>query len=282
MNKLQTLLRTFVKSVSDPSYYNHVLRAKFSFSVKYFLAFMAVLAAVNTAQYHFTIKPRVDKFVNQAIEQTVAAYPNTLVLSITDNKLHIAGRPDPVYIPFPQFLDGLKTNQFNYLAILTESATLPKDRALITAIADQLIIRTPDSSRKEILTYSQLDLPQGQTVTLTKDLLTQATTRLQTFTDRLIAYSPLLVFIFLVLALPLGTAIGLLFNTLITWLAAHILNKGLSYKHSYQIGLHTATFALTATTLQRLLFPAVHLPGLHTIAFFGATLLALYSIKAKA
>jgi hypothetical protein len=68
------------------------------------------------------------------------------------------------------------------------------------------------------------------------------------------------------------------FMSIVTYMASLVLRKNLNLKKSFQITLHTITFAQTAAFLQGLLLTG-NFPSLFNLAILGATLIAVYSLK---
>jgi hypothetical protein len=137
-----------------------------------------------------------------------------------------------------------------------------------------MILRHPDGT-KQYFTLTDI----SQDVTIDKNIVQLATSSLQSKLDQIIDLLPYGVFLVVLFLTPAITLLIVAIYSVATWLAAAIGRKNLSYKKSFQIGLHTATFAETAAFLQKLVFPDANLPSVYTLAFFGATLFALYSIK---
>lgn len=279
MNKIQTFARTFIKSITEPAYYNHILKAKFSFSVKYFLMYYVFFALFSSLVYNYSTKPKLSEFSTGLINEITSNYPTDLVITVENSGLTMEGADDPLNVPIPAFLqDSGLEDEFDYLATITNSIEAPSTNSLITATKDRIIIRTQEGS-KETITFESLELADDEVLTLNKNIVNMSTSQLQTILDQIIAYSPIAVFLFTLVFMPVFAALGLLFNSLLTWLISSLMSKNLSYKQSYQIGLHTTTFVSTATLIKDILFPQVMFSALGTIAFLGSTIIALMAIK---
>lgn len=97
MVKLKTFLQTFVKSCTSPAYYADILKAKFSFSLKYFILFNFLISLITV------VKILIPLFAMDFTSMTIDAiniFPADLAISIQNGKLSV-NQPLPYVIPFP-------------------------------------------------------------------------------------------------------------------------------------------------------------------------------------
>lgn len=102
MQKMKTFVRTFIKSVSSPQYYAEVLRARFSFALKYFTVFhffFALAIAIGATAVISLIN-----FSNIA-DQALNNLPPDLIVRVQDGKLSI-NKPLPYFIVIPEQWQG--------------------------------------------------------------------------------------------------------------------------------------------------------------------------------
>jgi hypothetical protein len=97
MQKIRTFSRTFWKSITSLPYYAHILRAKFSFSVKYF-AFTHLLIGLIITVFAMMVLSTVDfsYYANQAL----STVPRDLVVTLKNDQVSI-NKPLPFAIPIP-------------------------------------------------------------------------------------------------------------------------------------------------------------------------------------
>jgi hypothetical protein len=106
MNSLTTFFRTLVKSFTSPGYYADILKAKFGFSLKYFVLFNFLTALFTTA----VIMIPVSRFdVQDTVNQVVNLFPSDLKIDVNNGRLSINKRL-PYAIPFPQELQDKEHN----------------------------------------------------------------------------------------------------------------------------------------------------------------------------
>jgi hypothetical protein len=273
MNKLTTFFRTFIQTISNPDYYNDVIKSKFSFSLKYFLVFYLFLSIVTAFHYSIVIKPKLQTLGVNLVDELNNNYPADMVMDFKNGQLSITGAPEPVNLPFPQTVNDLvSSSDYKYL-LSVDTQNTPDSQALLTLDKNNFTIHQPDGTQQTI------PLSEFHDMTLDKNSLGLTTSVLSSTIAKFIDWSPFLVLLAALVGLTAGSLILLLILSLFTWTVSNILNKHLTYGKSYQLGLHTVTFAETVGLLQKLLFPDFPTARLFGIAFFGSTLFALWALK---
>lgn len=270
MNKIRTFWRTYWLSISDPNYYNDVLKAKFSFSLKYFILFYLVLSLASTAVFSWRDVPTFVQTADKYFDHLVANYPEDLVLDLRDNSLTVTGVDEPYSIPLPEddtFLverDYLLTVDTASDDFYSSGLTFYRDQATLRYFEDPIVIG-----------YDQIAL-EGR---LTQTSLLDTQTDIKEFIAELSWFLPLIFWLFMAVVNPI-IVLGLLvlLSTMI-WLATQFGKSRLTYRKSYQLGLHTITFAETVAFLQALLFVGLELPSVYTTAYFAASLLVLFNLR---
>lgn len=273
--KFRTFIRTYIKTITEPGYYRHILKANFSFSVKYFLCFYFLISLISTLDYTLNLKPQIADFSQNAIHELTTNYPPDLVLNLSSQGLVVEGASEPIQVPFPQFLSEPQlTQDYEYFIHIDSQTEFPRSKALITLAQNDLIVRQPDGT-KQSLPYSEIE---GD-ITINKAAISLFTSSLQSTLDTLIKYSPLIFGVATLILMPTIAALTLVFFSLFIWLSLNFSQRRFTYKKSYQIGLHLITFAETVILIQSLLFPSIHFPQLFSIAFFGSVILVIWAIR---
>lgn len=273
MNKLKIFFHVFTKTISEPNYYNDVVRSKISFSLKYFFLFYIFLAIATSLNFSLKTLPQIKFTLDQLSHDLSTNYPDELNIQISQGAAQVTGVELPYQIPFPDYLsDQSYTDRL--LTIDTQSNSADPD-SLFTLTTNGLIFRLPDGT-KQTLPLSDLGNEQ---ITIERNTIQLATSAIQGRLDSLYKFTPLILFVLLSISFPVISLFSLLFLSLFTFFITKLLQKPLPYKKTYQIGLHTITFAEVVVFLENLLFPNIHFPQLFTIAFIGATILAVYSLK---
>ncbi len=95
MTKVKTFFDVAAKSaIPNPSYYVHILRARLSFSLKYFFALVAFLNFLFFLGLSGTVHPRAVLDLRAGLNKSVEAYPQDLVIQVERGVLSTStGRP---------------------------------------------------------------------------------------------------------------------------------------------------------------------------------------------
>jgi len=278
MHKITTFFRTLIKSLTEPTYYNHILHAKLSFSLKYFFLFYLLLATANSLVFHFTAVPRIRSSAQDLIHQLTTRYPQTLEIILDNGRATVTGVDQPFLVPFPQPFKELEQElDLHYLLALDTDSNTAADSTFITLTQSELIVRQPNNTKQS---FPLEDF--SEPVIIDKNAIQLFTSSAQSYIDLAINYLPWIVFLVLALFQPLGALISLSLYSIFILVSASMMKKPLPYKKSYQLGLHLFTFAETVLFLQTHLFPHLNLSIFFPLAFFGASIIVLLSLKPKA
>lgn len=273
----KTFARTFTKSLSEPQYYNHVVNAKLSFSIKYFIFFYFILSAAQTIIFSFRDLPKITQAAQGIIHDLTTHYPPDLVITAENETLSISGVEEPYFIPFPESISELgEETGFTNLAVLDTTTQIAAPDTLVTVTAKEFIVRSPDG-RKQSYPVGYIEKP----ITLDRNAVGLLTSAAQSYIQTGFRFLPFVMFAFIAIFQPITTIIILLFYALFILISSNILRKNLSYKKSFQIGLHTITFAETVQFLQSTVFPNFDTSIFFPLAFFGASLIAVWSLKPR-
>lgn len=98
MTKIITFLRTFLNSAVNPGYYADVLKAKLSFSVKYFVVLVLLMTLVTVGKL---VTPIALFNLASATNQMVSAFPNDLEVKLHQGKVTV-NKPLPYVVPMPR------------------------------------------------------------------------------------------------------------------------------------------------------------------------------------
>lgn len=273
--KLKTFIRTYTKSLTEPSYYLDVLKADFSFSLKYFLFFFLLVSIISTIDFAINVKPKISEFSRDAIHELTTNYPPDLVIAIKDSTLQVEGTDEPLLVPFPGFMaEPELTSTYDYLLTIDSTEDFPRHNSLFTLAKSDLIIRETDGSKRSV-PYSEMNTD----LTINKSAISLLTSSAQSVIDRIVAFSPFFYWLAVLIFAPLVAILTLLIYSLILWVGINAGVGDFTYKKSYQLGLHLITFAETAYIAQNLLFPAISFPQLYSIAFFGASVFVMFQLR---
>ena len=147
MNKLSLFVRVFWKSMFSPVYYHDVVKAKFSFSLKYFLFFSFVLGLILTLSLTTVILPPLSKFSGRLQTRAAGLYPANLVITIKQGQLS-TNQIEPLHFPIPYelFTDTPPAvsdqKQFYLLTIDTKASIedYAKSQSLVFVTRDNVVM----------------------------------------------------------------------------------------------------------------------------------------------
>lgn len=274
MKALKTWWRIYFRTISDPTYYNQIIKTKLSFSLKYFWGFYLILAIGSSLFFAIRLVPRLATFNQNISEQILSQYPQDLVVSLKNHRLFVYGVDEPFHLAFPTHV-GLSdlANQYDWFITLDSQTNTTYD-SMFTFNQDQFTFMYPDGQAQTQL-YQEFEAD----FSLDKDKVSTDLPVIQQTVDQIIRLLPLGVFIFNTTLVPLIIMAVLLAFAVFIQIAAQLSQLNISYKKCYQISLHTITFAETARFLQRVLFFDFPVPSIYILAFFGSTLFVIYSLK---
>jgi hypothetical protein len=290
MNKLKTFIRTFVKSLASPKYYRDVLKAKWSFSLKYLIVLLFIvniLTAIKVGTLVNKYYPQAAPFINEVKQIIVDFYPKELVLTIKKQKI-TTNVKEPFYIEFPEQLSKIIAGYYKHLIVIDTKGKVDdykKYESLLLVTADKLV--TPDDRGQgnyQVVPLSDklTEVPDGTKIN--KNLYDEAVGKILPYFDRIARYIYALILIGIVLIPFIGTAFGL-FEKLIyllpaaflLWLLAKILKKKLSYGKVYCLGIHGLTLPIIVTLALSIF--NFHIPLLYSLIFFVWMIVVLVQIK---
>lgn len=271
MKKIRAYFYSLKKSLISPDYYQDVLKAKFSFSLKFFFFSCFLLSLVLGTIYSYNAHGLLKEFILK-LEDLPQFYPEDLVVEIKNGQVK-TNQPEPYFMPLP-FSETVKEYplpSLNLLVIDTqaniEDITQYQTLALLTS--NSLAFRTSKETQ-EIRVYP---LTRIQDFTLDQVLVKTLWQKISVYFKYLVPLATLFIFLGLFMAIPFSKFIHLLIFSLITLVFARILKTGLSYKKSLQVNLH----AFLLPTLVQVIFDIGGLRRI-PIPFFYSLILLIFNL----
>lgn len=272
LKKLTTFYHAFWGSISSLTYYHDVVKAPFTFSLKYFWFFSLSFGFILTAILSTVIIPPVNAFVTRFEKRALNLYPADLVLTIKDGQLS-TNVAEPLRFPLPVELfmetPGAVTDQEQqYLLTIDTKATIDdyaKSQSIVFINRDHIVIPNSDSYRL----YPIADINDMVITKAAADAFLQKLFPLLHILPFLIVAG---LFMVLSIILPISRLLSLLVLSVILLVFARLLKLPLSYTKIYQIGLH----GLTLPTLIQVIMISLHLES--PIPFFNSILFILYTL----
>lgn len=283
MSKLKIFLYSFRNSLLKPAYYKDVLKAKFSFSLKYFLLLFAFLSLVTAALLSFFLIKEVKPFLAKAQTELYTIYPENLVVDVKDGNLS-TNVQEPLFVPLKSewLPKDLANNVFyppitNIVVIDTnaQASDLGKYQTLVLITKNAVSYY---AGRNDIRIQTLQDV---KSLTINKDLVTQGLNKITPYFKWIIPALVTAIIIFLPLLTVGSKFVELFIISLITWLIAKLYKLQLGYKQALQINLHAITLPLVINSLFQLFGANPSIPLFQTIILLIFNLIIFTSLKEK-
>lgn len=276
MSKFSTFLSTFRNSSFKPNYYNDVLKAPFSFSLKYFLCLFFTLSFLTTFSVSIFLIQKVNPYLSQLKTTLPNLYPDELHLTIKDGQVS-TNVQEPYFLPlkpeiFPQeFKDALKGQTIiqNILVIDTQAqpGELKKYQTFILLTKDSVSFL---GDRSEIRIQS---LDEVKNLTINKIIINQIWKTITPYFPWILPVMIIGLFLFIPFFTILGKFIYLVFISLITFILGRLFKHGeINYLRSLQINLHAITLPTVIIALFQLF------GALPKVPFFGTIILLIFNL----
>lgn len=238
------IFKEIKSNIYDREYYKAIPSETFGKSLKYIikLSFIAglvslIIFAIVSRDLPSIIKKEVTNLVNQ--------YPEELVVTVTNGEAS-TNQEEPYIIPMAsgtkEFIDTPSSDDdyTNVLVIDTKNefslGKLKEYATFAMLTKEEIVVRNMDTGEIRIFPLGDIE-----SLEINKSWLLENTSKvLKAMPVILIVIVP---FIYLAFSLFffVGTMIANLFFALLIWLISRIKKLGLTYKTSYQLGLHAST-----------------------------------------
>lgn len=243
MNKITTFFNAFKNSISNPNYYNDILKAKFSFSFKYLLVCSFLFSLASTGIFIYKVGPVVNEWVDKAPSIIVNAYPQDLVFHTQGGEWYI-NKQEPYVIPFPKFVTEAQRKE---AGLPQNMITFYKEGTIedVTRLNTMFLV-----NRKNILAINENggvdSSPLGElpNTRITRQSLEQSVAQIVPVIERIVAIAGIFVLVFLFFWNFIGLLLYLLWLGFLLWIMGMIFSRKVTYEKAYQFGIHTITIPL--------------------------------------
>ncbi|MGD9129143.1 MAG: DUF1189 family protein [Candidatus Woesebacteria bacterium] len=256
MNKIKIFFYAFINSFK-PSYYKDVIKAKFSFSLKYF-AFLHLLLSLVLA---FSVLIPLSKLDAKDIANKLSTiYPEELEITVGGDGLSI-NQELPYVVDLPSSLFDQDSALAEEFPSSFHIATFDSDenikgisdvlqRNSMLVITESTVYALKDAKTHE-LRVMQIE-PRRETIRFSKDEVDLFKNQiLKSSIIKFKLYIPLIILVIFILVFSLMT-IGRMITIFFFAIVAHFLAqlffkaKQLSYKKTFQLMLHSSTLVIIA------------------------------------
>ncbi len=294
MQALFTFGRTFIKSLTSLPYYADIVRAKTSFSLKYFFFFNILFSLIVVAKF---LVPVMSFDVKGMVDETTKLYPMDLQVSVSNGRVSI-NKPLPYAVPVPGELRDTTQYEYTYDA-QTPRAAEPvlnfvvfdseKNMAAIkdfdkyqtyVLVTETAVYYRADSSRNEIRAYP---IPaDAEPFSFGPNEVNELkNTFLNTPFIQKKLYIPVIAVVLFVFVVPFMILVRLwtaFVYSVVMFFFASILKSALfsNYKFTlgkiFQVSLHSLTFVIVVKFALESLAPisTIQMVNLHNLNYFLA------------
>jgi len=280
MNIFKTYFYSLRKSLISPDYYQDVVKASFSFSLKFFFFSCFLLALVLGTIYSVNASKALNKFIFE-LRNLPEFYPENLVIEIKDGRVQ-TNQPEPYFIPLPEFPtqdQTIASPLTNLLVIDTQGKIEDINKyQTIALLTEENIVFRQSENTQEIRVYS---LDQIKKFTLNEAFIKSSWQKISGYFKYFVPLATSFIFLGLFISIPLSKFIHLLIFSLITLLFAKILKTTLSYKKSLQINLHAFIVPTLAQEIFKIVSLQIPIPFFYSLVLLIFNLVILASLKEK-
>jgi hypothetical protein len=154
---MKTFFRSFILSLTQPTYYKDVLQARLRFSFKYYIVLSSLLLLISTIAGTINYAASIKNDLTVTAKEAVQNFPSDLVLTISPDGI-TANKDFPLIAQMPSML-ARGNEQFKNLVVIDpkgEIGALEKYSALILVNNSYVIVGNGDS----VQTTSLKDFPE--------------------------------------------------------------------------------------------------------------------------
>ena len=287
MNYFKVFFYVWRNSFSSSEYYKDVIKAPFSFSLKFFIFFCFQLSIITTIFLGVKIFNPLNDFINRFPSTLGKVYPAELEIRIR-NGVVTTNVNEPYFISVDQLergikemedVKGLKSDEIKNILVIDTNASVDDMKRYQTyaLLSRNYISYYKDDGRIEIV-----PLEEVKNFTLNQNFVRN---QLNKFIP-LLNLVPVFLLPFLLIGSFLFFVFGqlfyFLFVALALFLGAKLISYPISFLKSYQIDLHLATIITPFFLLLSVLNINIQFPFLRLIIFTLIGLYILNNIKGSA
>lgn len=279
-------LENIKSSIYNPVFYKELLAKPFSFSLKYFLSLMGLIALIMTIVFALSALPEINAAINQLMPKILNYYPDGMEITVKSGKVS-TNVSEPYFIKMPVELKSSEQDskdkpvenvsdveEADNLLVIDTISPLTVDlfknyKTAVLLSGDSVIYYD-----NEAIKIQSLDKSWNGVVTKAK--FSQGLDKIMPYIKLLPLGLPPIVFVVIFFGLIFGNLLYLIFGAFAIWLAAKIRKRSLSYGKAYQIGLHAIALGVILEVAIFSSYPALEFPLFPTLL-----MLAIYWINLK-
>lgn len=285
MGKINTFIHVLKKTFTSPLYYKEILKAPFSFSLKFFIFYFFLFSIITTLFVSINFLSKTQSYIRNLPAMLIEAYPEELELKIRNGEVSTNVK-EPFKITVKEVEKVFEENKDNVLGakeedvenilVIDTSGTMEDFEKYNTAvlITKKNIMYISDQGRHESIPLSEVG-----DVTINRNMVEMFVGKAAPLLNLVFPGLVLFVFIGTFSFLPFANMVYLLFFALVLWIIAKLMKYVLSFRKAYQMGLHLVVITTTLFGLLSLIKVNVTFPFLQTIILSVLSIVILNKIK---
>lgn len=270
-----TFKKSLIGSLSDLNYYVEILNTPLRFSLKFVAWFYLFLGILLTLIFVVKDLPQINSDINATRSELVTNYPDTLVFNWKDGQLS-SNAEQPITVSYPSVFPPSERLPKNLALIDTDTDVAPENlNVLFFVNRSKLFINSLQGNWAEVDLVKAIEV---QSATIDKTKIVELAESSKETQREAISVLPGLILIKETVGLFLSRIFILLLNSLIIQLIFQILNKPLTYKKVFQLGLHALIPAELLYQYSVLLFPQLGF-SMFSLTFWLIMVLIIWHLR---
>ncbi|OGK15559.1 hypothetical protein A2774_06070 [Candidatus Roizmanbacteria bacterium RIFCSPHIGHO2_01_FULL_39_12c] len=287
MNYLKVFWYVFRKSFSSAEYYHDVIKAPFSFSLKYFLFYALLMAAISTLFLSVRLFFPLSDFLQRFPTIITKVYPEDLEIRIR-NGVVTTNAPEPYIISIDEFEEeleeledvrGITSDEIKNILVIDTNAGIDDLESYQTFV---LLTRNHISYYRDDGRIETVLLSDIKNFTLNERVIRGQYNKFLPFLRFLSLFLIPFLFTGSFLFFSVGQMFYLAVAALLLFLGSKLISYPISYLKAYQIDLHLATIIAPFFLLMSAMKIQAEFPFLKLIVFTVVGVYILNSLKIKA
>lgn len=286
MQKITTFLYSLRRTFTSPNYYSDILKAPFSFSLKFFYLFFFIYSMIFTTyvtiKYFLPLKNLIRFLPNKLVE----LYPSELTITIKNGNVS-TNVPEPYRFPLKNIENlfeeidkqvlGQSTETIENLLVIDTKGKIENFSQYQTyALLTKNHLSYPKDSNIETVSLAKIE-----NFTINRAVAQNAVNLITPFLRFVVPVLVVSTFLFLLAFYPLTKLAYLLFFSLVLLVIGKIVHFPLANKKSFQLGLHLIVISTTLFSIISSIGFTLRFPFLQTIFLSVLGVVVLSRIKGQ-
>ncbi|HUW21867.1 MAG TPA: DUF1189 family protein, partial [Candidatus Bathyarchaeia archaeon] len=276
--------QVFKNSAFKPTYYKDVLKARFSFSLKYFIVLFGFLSFLTCFTIAFFLWQKADPFLKQMESKLPEFYPEELEIQIKDGQV-FTNVTEPYFVAlnpdfFPKDIkQGLENQPLQNILVIDTLAQATDIRKYQTFA---LLTKTDVAFMAENNEIRVYGLEEIKDFSLNQQQVNQALGKITPYLKKIIPFLILLTFLVVPPTTILLKFSSLVFFALLALLMARLFkHRQVTYIKALQVNLHAITLPTIITAVFQFFGAFPKVPMFGTIILFIFNLIIFASLREK-